>query len=140
MRIEITNSQRLKTINIARLKNQVNKIGRILGVSSQKISLFFCDREAIKKINKRFFGTSRATDVIAFPLKDSFDFAYLGEVVVSVETAVKVCGKFGLSWQRELILYVIHGMLHLLGYDDTTSSKYKVMEAKQTEIMEKLFN
>ncbi len=139
MLVEITNSQKLKKINLPKLENYLNRIGNILDISSQKISLFFCDRNTIKKINKRFFGKSQSTDVISFPLKDDFDVNYLGEIVVSVEEAVKTCNQFGLSWQKELLLYVIHGILHLLGYDDRTAKKRMKMEKKQQEVLEKLF-
>jgi len=70
------------------------------------------------------------TDVIAFPLgKDN-----LGEVVVSVERAVKVCKKYNNPWEAEFSLYVIHGILHLLGYEDTSPAKKKAMFKKQDDI------
>ena len=74
------------------------------------------------------------TDVIAFPL----DKNNLGEVAISVERAAKVCEKFNNSWHAEFSLYIIHGVLHLLGYEDTSPAKRKKMFKKQGEIFKKI--
>ena len=89
----------------------------------------------ISGLNQRFFNKKKATDVIAFPLGDNLDPDYLGEVVVSVETAVAECAKYNLIWEEELILYLIHGILHLLGFSDATKKKREVMGKKQNEIL-----
>jgi probable rRNA maturation factor len=59
----------------------------------------------------------------------------LGEVVVSVEEAVAVAEKLKIDWQVELLLYLIHGILHLIGFEDSTAVQRKKMEKKQREIL-----
>jgi len=139
MRIEIINCQKIKTINLKALRRDLSKIFKLLDISSKKTTLLFCDNQFIKKLNKRYFGRISPTDVIAFPLADEFEPEYLGDIVVSVEKAVEKAKSFNVTWQKELFLYVVHGILHLLGYEDTTDAKRKKMLKTQKEIMEKLF-
>ncbi len=156
MKIEITNRQRIKRINLKSLRKKLTNVGAGLapahkingrpqgsplrGISTKKISFVLCDNKFITGLNQRYFRKSFPTDVIAFPLKDDFDPDYLGEVVVSVEEAVKVSNvgagsKPALKWQDELILYCIHGILHLIGYDDRTGEQRQRMEKKQEQIL-----
>ena len=140
MRIELINQQRIKRINLKQLRKYLEKVLYLLSteggnVSFQKASILFCDNNFIKKLNKRYFKKGCATDVISFPLKDDLDPDYLGEVVVSVEEAVKTAKKLRCKWQNELKLYLIHGILHLAGFDDTTQAKRKRMEKKQERIL-----
>ncbi|MBU2473886.1 MAG: rRNA maturation RNase YbeY [Candidatus Omnitrophica bacterium] len=135
MKIEITNRQKIKRVNLKQLRRYLTKTARLLSISGKKISLLLCDNKLITDLNQRYFKKARPTDVIAFNLSDCFDPDYLGEVVVSVEEAVKVSGQLDLPWQEELLLYCVHGVLHLLGYDDRSKIKRVAMEKKQLQIM-----
>ena len=77
--------------------------------------------------------------MISFNLSDEFDPDYLGEVVVSVEKAVKVAKKRNCKWESELMLYLVHGVLHLIGYDDASRKNRLRMNKKEAEIMEDIF-
>lgn len=138
MKIEITNLQKIKKINSREASRYCEKILSLMRRPSSRMSLVVCDNRFIARLNKKFFSHSGATDVISFPLSDSFDRAYLGEVVVSIEEAVRVSGAYGNSWEREFLLYVTHGILHLFGFDDRTPLTRRVMERKQDAIMKKL--
>jgi len=135
MRIEITNNQKIKKINLKDLSRCLEKILTFLKIPLKSVSFSFCDNKEIKRLNKRYFNKNTATDVIAFALFDDLNKDYLGEVVVSVEEAVKVGKKLKCRWQQELLLYLVHGVLHLIGFDDRTDKKRKLMEKKQTQIM-----
>ena len=147
MKIEITNSQQVKRINLRRLHAALKKICARLksydsavkraDVSSKKLSILLCDNLLIKSLNKKYLRKSSVTDVITFDLNDEIEPDYLGEVVVSVEEAVEVSRRRSERWQDELMLYLTHGVLHLLGYDDSTEVKREVMEDKQKELLEK---
>ncbi len=132
MKIEITNRQKIKRVSLKNLRKKLTQAG---SASSKKISFVLCDNRFIKRLNKRYFKKSHPTDVISFPLEDDFDPNYLGEVVVSVEEAVKAAKG---CWQEELLLYCIHGILHLFGYDDRTKSQKQRMERKQEKILRKI--
>ncbi|MBN3039671.1 MAG: rRNA maturation RNase YbeY [Candidatus Omnitrophica bacterium] len=138
MKIEITNQQKLKRIHLNRLSQRLKKVFKILGLSSKKASFLLCDNSFIKKINLKYFKKNIPTDVIAFSLKDEADPDYLGEIIVSVEQACIVCGRYALSFQEELFLYLVHGILHLLGYNDKTKKDKEKMHRKEKEILVKL--
>lgn len=137
--IKIINQQKVKRINLKKLKKLLGKVFAILKTDSREISFLLCDNKFITNLNRRFLKKNHPTDVISFPLKDVFTSDYLGEVVVSVEEAVRASKRYNTSWERELTLYLIHGILHLLGYDDKLNKKKEAMEKKQEEIMTELF-
>jgi probable rRNA maturation factor len=139
VKIEIINLQNIKKIQIKRIRQYVRKIFSFLNTPYKRISLVFCDNSLIESLNKRFFKKVYPTDVLSFPLKDDFDKDYLGEIVVSVEEAVGNANRYRKSWENELILYVIHGILHLLGDDDKNVKKRKVMRQREKKIMKHLF-
>ncbi len=138
MKIRIINQQKIKRVSLKRLRKYLKKVSGLLNISSKRISILLCDNKLIKKLNKKYLKRNSSTDVIAFPLSDRLESDYLGEVVVSTEKAAQVALKLGLRWQDELVLYVVHGILHLLGYDDRTKKKRKILEKKQKDIMGRL--
>lgn len=138
MKIDIANLQKLKKIDILKIRNYARDILKEAGFPSKKMSVLLCDNAAIKDLNKRFFNKSSATDVISFPLEDHLDEGYLGEIVISVEEAVILSEEYGNHWEKELVLYLIHGILHLLGYDDQTMLERENMEKKQEDILSKV--
>ena len=135
MKIQLINRQKIKKINIKKISAALIEIAALINVSPAAVTFCLCDDEFIKRLNKKYFNRSSPTDVIAFSLADKPVGGYLGEVVVSVERAVIVAKEVSLAWQKELLLYLIHGMLHLTGYDDTTSPKSRRMRAKEQEVL-----
>jgi len=117
------------------LRALVASIARQLSLPDKYLSIFLCDDATICKLNHQYFKRDIETDVIAFPLEDD---KYFGEVIISVERAVKVCEKYGNNWEDEFTIYLIHGILHILGYDDMTPAKKRVMFKKQNEIFKKI--
>jgi rRNA maturation RNase YbeY len=95
----------------------------------------------IKKWHQRYLNDPTATDVISFsmregaPSKSQQDI--LGDILISVDTAKRQAKLYGKSLNEELTLYMIHGVLHLLGYDDLVPRKKKVMERLQFSLLEK---
>ena len=138
MNIEIINQQKIKRIDVKYFKKHLKKASRLLNLSSKKISLILCDNNFIKKLNRRYFKKYKSTDVISFPLEDALEPNYLGEVVVSVEEALRASAKLDLEWKSELLLYMIHGILHLTGYKDRTKRQKEKMRSKEEEIIKKL--
>ncbi len=98
----------------------------------------------IRILNKKFLGHDYATDVLAFDLTDGEisrqrgrkKFCQIeGEIIISAMKASENARKFETSPQEELVLYVVHGILHLLGYDDHRQSDIKRMRKKEQEVM-----
>lgn len=120
-----------------RLRKYLKQIFSYLLIEEKKASFVFCDNQFITELNYNYFKKNAATDVISFPLSDDMEPNYLGEVVVSVEEAVLTAKELKLNWQKELLLYTIHGILHLIGFKDKTSKQREEMEQKQQEIFSK---
>lgn len=100
-----------------------------LGWKGGGINILFTDDAGIKRLNSRFKGRKRATDVLAFDT---------GDIAVSVDTARKNARRFGNTLPGELKLCMVHGILHLCGYDDTSSPKRKAMRAMEKTILGRL--
>lgn len=135
--MEISNRQKIKKIDTQRIRRYLKEIFSYLAIKEKKASFVFCDNKFIINLNKEYFSKDEVTDVISFPLADELDPNYLGEVVVSVEEAVSVADGLRFSWEKELLLYLIHGILHLLGFKDKTNKQRQKMEEKQQEIVSK---
>jgi len=87
--------------------------------------------------HERYLGQQGPTDVLSF-LLDEADGCLEGEVVVSAQTAVAQAGRFGWSAADELLLYVVHGALHLLGYDDATCPQRRAMRRRERRFVARL--
>ncbi len=131
--VEIADLQKHYEINKSKIKKAV-KVVLNKEVRSAKLSIAFVDNEEIKRLNERFLGSNEVTDVIAFPL-DNKEGILSGEIVISVETAVEVANKKKSSVEGEIILYLVHGILHLLGYNDNNKKNAKIMHEKESEIL-----
>jgi probable rRNA maturation factor len=101
--------------------------------------------ETLQELNSRFLGMDRPTDVLAFPNDSRGPFVgaagqprYLGDVVVSLPRAEAQATEAAHSVEAELQLLVVHGVLHLLGYDDQTDEDRSVMWSAQSEILKGL--
>jgi len=117
------------------------------GNESQKVSepavvsLAIVDDEAISKIKERYFGAAEVTDVISFDLRDNTKVEQElpdCEIVVNAQCATREAGRRGVDPQAELNLYVVHGLLHQLGYDDQTERQSKIMHKKEDQLLEEL--
>lgn len=99
-------------------------------VPSATVSLAIVDDPAIHALNRRYLQHDWATDVLSFVLDERAGHLD-GEVIVSADTAAAAAVRFGWSLEDELLLYVIHGTLHLAGYDDTTPEARREMRARE---------
>jgi len=89
-----------------------------LAPSAQGISLTYVDDRGMRKLNREHRGKNATTDVLSFPSSpEQGAFPHLGDIVISLPTAEKMAKKFGVSRRREVETLVIHGFLHLCGYD-----------------------
>ena len=109
-------------------------------VKSYAISVSFVDDTEISRINKDSLDRSGATDVIAFDLsEDGLPFEKVGDVYISIDTAVENSSRFGVKPEEELLRLVVHGVLHVLGYDDIDPESSKRMTEVQEKTVKKAF-
>lgn len=120
------------------VKDYSNKAFATLKISNKhSFSVIICGSSAIKKLNKEYRNINKITDVLSFEEYDldSDDF-YLGEVFINVDRVISQAKKYKHSIKREYIFLVIHGLLHLCGYDHTKSKKEEeIMFALQNKIV-----
>lgn len=103
--------------------------------AAQSVSVLVTGDREIRRLNKKFLDHDWATDVISFGLDEE---GMLGDVVVSVDTALRFAEELGISFKEELSRYLIHGTLHLLGYDDKKPAARKKMFKRQEAILKNL--
>lgn len=101
------------------------------------LTLVLVDDAEIQRLNLTFLNKDRPTDVIAFPLEDDEDTVW-GEVYVSVDRARAQAAQYGVPQHHELARLMIHGVLHLAGYDDLSEEKKTEMTAREEYYLEKL--
>ena len=100
------------------------------GVDSATISVAVVDDATIHELNRKYLDHDYPTDVLSFVLEN--DASHLdGEVIVSIETAAASCQRYGWTAEEELLLYLVHGLLHLVGYDDHTQPDRQRMRERE---------
>ncbi|MDD3171000.1 MAG: rRNA maturation RNase YbeY [Bacilli bacterium] len=109
------------------------------GIKDEKeISLILVDLEEIKTINLQYRGLDYPTDVISFEEEDNEDELYLGDIFVCIDKVYMQAESYNHSNEREFAFLVVHGILHLSGYDHMNDEEEKKMFDKQEEILESL--
>ncbi len=119
-----------------RLKKMTVGICRQFGLSSAVVSVVVLDDESIRKANKRFLKKDAVTDVISFDLSDEGKAEKSFELVINGEKARKEGEGRGYRPEAELALYVVHGLLHNLGFDDSDEAKAEEMHRQEDEILQ----
>ncbi len=144
MEILIQNNQDQYPVDLPQFQSQVAQILENLEEMECELSLLLTDDAEIRRLNKTYRSLDQATDVLSFPQdEDAVNESgetLLGDVVISVETAARQAEDHHLSFNEELILLAIHGILHLLGYDHERSPQdARVMKDTTQTIFEILF-
>ena len=123
-------------------KNKIKKLVRyVLKVEKMdkndaELNVVFIDNKGIKEMNRNFLGHNYATDVLSFAYHEpSRENAITGEIIISVEMAAQRAQKRGYSIEGEITLYLVHGLLHLFGYDDKQKSDAKKMHQREGELL-----
>jgi len=133
--IELSDTQNHLQVDSALIERLVRDVLKIEEVVSASISLAIVDNATIHEINRRHLGHDWPTDVITFPLSSEEDETLIGEIVVSAEMARDSAAEFGHDPWAELALYVVHGLLHLQGYDDLTEETVREMRRREGEVL-----
>jgi probable rRNA maturation factor len=119
--IEVVNRQRRRKIVAKQWREFTEKALRAIGGDNRSATIVFVSDDAIKKLNRRFRGKSFGTDVLSFPTEaepfEGENGSHLGDVVVSVQRAAAQAKANGLSFSSEVEQLILHGLLHLCGYD-----------------------
>lgn len=137
-KISIATPQEVVQIDRGRMRDVVRSVLTEENISDYEISLAFVDNPTIHRLNKRYLDHDEPTDVLTFPLSDPSAKKLAGELVLGVEVARDQAAERGHDVQVELALYVIHGLLHLCGYDDKSPNHEKEMRRRERHHLAKL--
>lgn len=135
--VELINETEDSSVDQRRLVNAVQHVLQLESISSAEIGIAVVDDARIHELNVQYLGHDYPTDVLSFPLSDQ-DQPLQGEIAVSLDTARAQAVRYGWSEQDELLLYVVHGTLHLAGYDDQDQASARRMRARQREVLVQL--
>ena len=121
----------------------IKKVLQNLKVDKEiEISVLFTDDKFIRSLNNKYRGIDKPTDVLSFNLQEGAlkypeveSDKLLGDIIISVETAQKQADNLNHSMEKELTVLLIHGLLHLTGYDHDKGNDYKIMQGKESEIL-----
>jgi probable rRNA maturation factor len=138
MNISIATPQEIVPIDRARMRQTVRTVLAGEDVVDYEISLAFVDNPTIHRLNLRYLHHDEPTDVLSFPLSEPKASKLAGELVLGVEVAAEQAAARGHDVQTELILYVIHGLLHLCGYDDHDDAARTTMRQRERYYLQQL--
>ncbi len=127
-------------------KNKIIKVARktlsIMGQRGTKVCIIFVNDKKMRNLNFKYRRENRATDCLAFPMREGagkeFHPELLGDAVISVDTARRNARVFHTTLEKEISLYIIHTLLHLSGFNDTTHSARKKMRRREEYILSAL--
>ncbi len=134
--IEIANQQPHLPVQRRLLRRAVRRVLRAAGVRKARISVAVVDDETTARLNWQFLRHRGPADVLSFVLDESDGLE--GEVIAGAQVALRSAPRYGWPPHDELLLYIIHGTLHLVGHDDTSPSLRAEMRKRETEILEDL--
>lgn len=143
MEIDVRNKCKSNIITTHRLKKITNNVIKLVleerSRTSGEVSVVFVDDGEMRNLNRNYRGANKSTDVLAFPMNDGKFAAInpdlLGDIVISVPQARRQAETHDHSLERELSILLIHGLLHLFGYDHQTNNEEAAMKELETEYL-----
>jgi len=126
--VEIRNSQRRVAVDVQRLGNDAKKWLAAIGKQRAILSVLLTDDRRMARLHKRWMDEKGPTDVMSFPMGGEI----LGDIVISVETAARRHPK---DVQAEIRRYLVHGLLHLNGYDHATKKDQRRMDRRADRLL-----
>lgn len=122
----------------------LTKAAEVYGLEeADEVSVVLCDDHYIHELNLQYRGKDCSTDVLSFALNEGEEFEItdgppeklLGDIIISLDTAVRQAEEYGHSVERELAYLAVHGMLHLLGYDHEETTEREEMRGEEEYVL-----
>lgn len=124
--------QRLDSDLLNDLNQLADNLLKAKGIKEAEVSITFVDNLKIKELNKTYREKDEVTDVLSFPIDEEL----LGEVIISLPRAVEQAEDYGHSLEREVAFLMVHGLLHILGYDHKNNADKAKMRQTEEEFLE----
>jgi probable rRNA maturation factor len=132
----LSNEQRTRALDLRLLRKiTLQLLSPLLDQTSFELGFHFVGAKKMAKVNEAFLQHTGSTDVITFDYAEPPGDQLHGEIFICVDDAISQAREFGTSWQREVTRYVVHSLLHLLGYDDLKPALRKKMKAEENRLM-----
>jgi probable rRNA maturation factor len=138
IKVTVANPQEAVAIEKARMRQIVQTVLEGEDENDAEISLAFVDNPTIHQLNLRYLKHDEPTDVLSFPLSDPGARKLQGELVIGADVAKGQAAECGHGVDAELALYVIHGLLHLCGYDDHSEHDAQLMSERERHYLQAL--
>lgn len=135
MQIHISNDQKILPIDDACVYAIALKALEAKNVTCKELSFAFVEKDECSAIHGEYFDDPTPTDCMTFPIDPPGEDSFLGEVVVCPAVAKEYTEEHGGSFEEETILYMVHGILHLLGYDDIDEKDREEMRKQETLVL-----
>jgi len=153
VKINSENRNRKRKIDLSKMERAAQIAVKALGKDNVEVNIVFLSSQEIRVLNRTYLGADAATDVIAFPLERGTGpgdgrpmewtgkgglqagYSFLGDIAISTDRAARNAGDYGTTFDEETARYVVHGALHLMGYEDTARKDRAVMREKEDEIL-----
>lgn len=120
------------------IKNLKNILNYLDLENNVELCVSVIDDNEMRQLNKNYRNIDRTTDILSFPQLNEMNQKMLGDLVISYETALRHSKKYNISINQEIKTLLVHGILHLIGYDHKKRKETEIMRAKEKEIMELL--
>lgn len=134
--VRVTIQKRATTVDFdaRRIRAAVKAALSLGGVADGAVTVVVVDDPAIHELNRRHLAHDYPTDVLSFAIEQGDGYVE-GDVVASADTAARMAPRYGWTADDELLLYAVHGALHLAGFDDLEPEKLKAMRAAEREVL-----
>jgi rRNA maturation RNase YbeY len=140
MEIQIKSQRGIPGLKIQKIRRKLERVLRDLACHDKEVSILFTDDKQIAELNSRYLQRKGPTNVLAFPMaggpEPRIESVMLGDIAISIDTALRESDKLGEALEYTVDRLLIHGVLHLLGYDhEKSSGQAKRMSLEEERLM-----
>ncbi|MBO8171392.1 MAG: rRNA maturation RNase YbeY [Bacillaceae bacterium] len=148
--VEFINQQDRRPLDpplLKKMEELLQYAAKMENIEEAEVAVSLVDEEVIHQLNREYRGVDRPTDVLSFAMTEGEETppdempadmpVMLGDIIISIPRAINQAEEYGHTFERELGFLMVHGFLHLLGYDHQTDEDEKNMFSKQEEILER---
>jgi rRNA maturation RNase YbeY len=139
-RLSVVVSHPTHALDTSSLSGVIESVCALEGHAILLLNVVLTDHTAVRELNVSYLSHDFDTDVLAFPLGDAGTSEIDGEIYVDLDTARERCAEFGATFEDEVTRYVIHGLLHLMGYTDKTATGARLMREKEERYLQESTN
>jgi probable rRNA maturation factor len=137
--LSLRNRQRTRALAVPLLRRLTRHLlEKEFSMETYELGFHFVEPDEMARVNQKYLQHEGSTDVITFDHAEPDSPGLHGEIFISVADAVQQAREFGTTWQAEVARYIIHGLLHLRGFDDLQPAKRRVMKREEARLLKKV--